>query len=223
MALYLGYPISGELHARIEEAIRRVREEPPERNHKAFLTETIIGMTDTGVEFYLTEMVGRMRLGKAVDRIAAIALKTLKGGLHLIIDRVGREFSDEQYHPLVDFLEETVLEADGRVYVAFPATPELEAKLVDYLRLVREAPPATDHAWRCHDLIVEFKHTALDYFFRQSTQRLRVRGWAEKAVSLGIGIAHSASNRPLRRIVPSLSEQALVDIADFYGGIMVRQ
>ena len=164
-----------------------------------------------------------MRLGKGADRIVAIALKTVKSGLHFIIDRVGKGLSDEQFHPLVDFLEEIILQHNGRVYVAFPATPELEDKLRNYIRLVREVPPASDHAWVCHDLIVEFKHTALDFYFRQSTDRLKVQGWVKKAVNVGLNIADSASNKPLKRVIPVLTDEALLSIADFYSRVMLEK
>ena len=223
MALYLGFPISPELHAKVEESVHRVKHAPPENSHTALVTATIIEMTDTGIEFYFTEMVGRMKLGKGADRVAGIALKTVTRGLYLIIDRVGKSLSNEQFHPLVAFLEETLLQHDGDCYVAFPATPELEERLNDYIRRVHDAPPATDHAWQCHDLIVAFKHTALDFFFRQSTARLKVQGWAEKAVGMGINIADGASNKPLKRVVPALSEESLVSIADFYTGVMLEQ
>ena len=224
MAVYLGFPISEELHARVLESVRRVREAPPEKGHTDFVTATIIGMTDAGIGFFFSEMVGRMRLGKAADRIAAVTLKTVKGGLHLIIHKVGKGLSNEQFHPLVEFLEETlVVDDDTCRYVAFPATPELAGRIGEYRRLVREAPPATRHALQCLDLIVDFKHESLEFFFRQSTERLQVRGWAGGAVSMGIEIAHRASNEPLKRLVPALTEESLLDIADFFGSIMLEQ
>ena len=223
MALFLGFPISLEFHARVAESIRRVRQEPPASKHRQLVTDTIIEMTETGITFFFSEMVGRMQLGSAADRVAGIALKTVRRGLHLIIERVGWALHEEQFYPLVDFLETIPLQDGGDCYVAFPATPELEDQLNAYIDAVHNRPPATDHAWQCHDLIVAFKHASLDYYFRQSTKRLGVHGWAEKAVVIGINIADGASNQPLKRVIPQLSEESLISIADFYRGIMLEK
>lgn len=223
MALYLGFPISAALHIRVDESFRRVKEEPPEKAHTAFITETIIGMTDTGIEFYVAGLVSRMNLGKGADRIVPFAVKTVKAGLQLIIDRVGKGLSDEQFHPLVEFLVEILVQRAGQTYVVFPASPELEERLHDYMYRVREQPPATDHAWACHDLIVDFKHSALEFYFRESTDRLGVRGWARKTVNIGLDIADRASSKALKRVVPGLSEASLIDIADFYRGVMLEK
>ena len=98
MALYLGFPISPELQASVEESIRRVRREPPASNHRQRVTDAISEMTETGVAFFFSEMVNRMQLGSAADRVSAIALKTVRRGLHLIIERVGKALDDEQFY-----------------------------------------------------------------------------------------------------------------------------
>ena len=49
------------------------------------------------------------------------------------------------------------------------------------------------------------------------------RGWAEKAVVIGISIADGASNQPLKHVIPQLSEESLISLADFYRGIRLER
>ena len=220
MPVYLGFPVSPELGGAVREAIRRVREEPPATNHRALLTATIIDMTDTGIDFFAMEIVRRMALGDSIDRFVALALNTVRGGLHMIINRVGKRLDNQQFAALVDFLEEILLRAEGTLYVAFPAPPALTEQLRYYQHRVVAEPPATDHAWACYDLIVAFKHAALDFFFVRSTDRLGVGSWSKSVVSSGVAMANNTSNRLLRLVIVRLTDESLISIADFYESVM---
>ena len=101
----VAFDISPALRRRCEEVIVAVREAEDRGEHLAELTEVVVAMTDTGLDFYFLHPLERIGAGRMARGTAQVGVAAARRGLPTVVRRVLATLSDDQLLELVDFID----------------------------------------------------------------------------------------------------------------------
>ncbi|MGK5095288.1 hypothetical protein WDW89_25160 [Deltaproteobacteria bacterium TL4] len=222
MNSFIAFPISSELSGRLSEALKNVRLDPPEKKHTDLVLGVVIDMTDAGIEFYYEGLTNRFGLTGWGVKIVSGAMKTVKGGLHMMIRKVAKGLSNEQFHPLMGFLEELHLEQNEKSYVAFPISNKLGENLKKAVQLIKTEPGKKENMPFIIEVVIELSDAGLEFFFLEGARRLEVGNWGTKTMNFGTMIASKAVHSMINSLVPSLQEHQFEALTVFVEEILFQ-
>ncbi|MBF0237290.1 MAG: hypothetical protein HQM12_06260 [SAR324 cluster bacterium] len=222
MSAFIAFPLNSELEHKLKEACRRVRREPPEIQHLPFVIDLICELVDVGMNFYFAGLIQRLKLGGWGITIINMALKTAKGGLHVMIRKILKNMTNEQLHPLMGLLEEMLLEHDGKASLGFPIEGELAERLKENVRRIQNESPPSQHSEYTLTVMYALTDTGLDFYFLEAARRLQVGQWGMKTVNWGVVIARKAIHGAMKKLLPTLNDEQLATLSGFVDEIMIE-
>lgn len=105
----VAFEIPAELQRRCEDVIAAVRAADDRREHLAELTEVVVAMTDTGLDFYFLHPLERVGAGRMARGTAQVGVAAARRGLPTVVRRVLASLSDDQLLELADFIDEILV------------------------------------------------------------------------------------------------------------------
>ena len=105
----VAFTISPDLRRRIEAVVAAIREADEPRGHLGDLTETVVEMTDTGLDFYFLHPLERIGAGRMARGTAKVGVAAARRGLPTVVRRVLATLSDDQLLDLVDYIDEILV------------------------------------------------------------------------------------------------------------------
>lgn len=105
--------------------------------------------------------------------------------------------------------------------VAFEISRELRGRVLQAVEEVRREPNDKANVGKLVDVVIELTDCGLEYFFLYSLEQAAVGLVTRKGVELALGAAGRTLPPVVRRTVRSLSEEQLLQIADFVEHILV--
>ena len=113
MAAYCTFPIPNELYNRIMKAAESIEKgSSNQQQQAASMIEVLLEQIDIGVDYYFLRIPQELNVGKLGMKIVGMGIKTMKGGMHMIIHKVLKNLSDEHLQTLVRLEKEMVFQID---------------------------------------------------------------------------------------------------------------
>ena len=105
----VAFEISAELRRRCESVIAAVRAAEDPRDHVGELSDVVVEMTDTGLDFYFLHPLQLAEAGRVATGTAKVGLAAARRGIPAVIRRVVASLSDEQVLRIADFIDEILV------------------------------------------------------------------------------------------------------------------
>ena len=106
--------------------------------------------------------------------------------------------------------------------LAFRISPELLARAEAALEAVRGDPTHPPHVKELVAVILELTDTGLDYYFLEPLRRVRIGTVGMSTARLGIAAAGRSIPPIVRRVLTSMDEEQILEIADFLDELLIR-
>ena len=111
--------------------------------------------------------------------------------------------------------------ADRADLVAFQIPPELMAEAQEALAAVREDPAHEPNVEALLGVVLELTDRGLDFYYLEPLRRARAGAMTTSAAKLGIAAAGRGIPPIIRRVISSLDEDQILEIADFIDEMLI--
>ncbi len=105
----LAFPVPEELTREMLSTIENVRRDPGEEAHVTALIDTVLKLTETGLEEYFLRPLEQAGLGAIPIGTARVGIAAAKRGIAVIVTKVIRGMSEEQLLSVVDSMEDMLI------------------------------------------------------------------------------------------------------------------
>lgn len=101
----LAFPVPGELTRETVATIDNVRRDAGEAAHVTALIETVLKLTEVGLEEYFLRPLERAEVGMIAIGTAKVGIATARRGITVIVTKVIRGMSEDQLRSVADSME----------------------------------------------------------------------------------------------------------------------
>lgn len=101
----LAFPVPDELIQEMLATIENVRCGAGEEAHVTALIETVLKLTEVGLEEYFLRPLERAQVGMIAIGTAKVGIATARRGITVIVNKVMRGMSEEQLRSVADSME----------------------------------------------------------------------------------------------------------------------
>lgn len=105
---FLGFPLSEELTARVEEIVQDIKGTEDKRQHALKAFQVISDLSDVGLDFFFIQTLKRAGLGKIKMIAVEGAIKTGKRAILTVGKQIIKGMSNEQLLVIAETLEESL-------------------------------------------------------------------------------------------------------------------
>lgn len=107
--------------------------------------------------------------------------------------------------------------------MAFQISPELMRRARQAVAAVRADPGHEPHVEELVEVVVELTDRGLDFYYMEPLRRARAGAMTASAARVGLAAAGRGIPAIIRRVVSSLDEDQIREIADFVDEILVSE
>ncbi|MCG8673088.1 MAG: hypothetical protein MI867_27095 [Pseudomonadales bacterium] len=188
-----------------------------QRKHLVHALNAII---DAGFEFYYDKPTSDDdRLSPMVRRTVNSIIKTVRGAIHLVVQRVFKNIPRNDLKLLAYYLDSMILtsaEREGQTYLAFPLEMSIREDLYKVMEKVNGSDSmhhyGEDLAAVLNDIIASSTH----YYYHFPTEFVALGGFVKKAADVGIDSTVKGVQRIVRRILKDIDHD---DVALMFGNL----
>lgn len=105
---FLGFPLSDELTARVEEVIQDIKGTDDKRQYALKLFQAISDLSDVGLDFFFIQTLKKAGLGKIKMIAVETAIKTGKRAILTVGKQIVKGMPNEQLLVVAETLEESL-------------------------------------------------------------------------------------------------------------------
>jgi hypothetical protein len=113
--------------------------------------------------------------------------------------------------------------ASGSDRVGFRISPDLRARTEAALATVRADPADRARVEELVEVVLELTEVGLDYYYLEPLRRARVGAMGSTAARMGIATVGRGIPAIVRRVIVSLDEEQVLEIADFIADLLVPE
>ncbi len=106
------FPISPELYTSVTDIVDEIRNEGKTADNLKRLTNIIIELTDTGLEYFFVHSLEKAGTGGLQIGTVKLALTTARRAIGAVARKILKNMSESQVLTIVDFIESLLLEVE---------------------------------------------------------------------------------------------------------------
>ena len=217
------FPIDEQLKAEVRQLSRDLHlnkntlDTSAQRKHLVHALNAII---DTGFEFYYDKPASdEDRLSPMVRGTVNSIIKTVRGAIHLVVQRVFKNIPRNDLKLLAYYLDSMILTSpvqSGQSYLAFPLALSIREDLHRVMEKVDQSDAidryGEDLAAVLNDIITSSTH----YYYHFPTEFVALKGFVKKAADIGIDSTVKGIQKIVRRVLKDIDHD---DVALMFGNL----
>ena len=109
---HLAAPLPESLVTETYRLIDDIRTDGVDQKKRDNLYNTIVQLTETGVDFFFLEPLRRMQAGPMLQKMAGMGINSMLKGTRMVIHNVMKKADDEHIEGILAFMEEILFEPE---------------------------------------------------------------------------------------------------------------
>ncbi|MGK5093570.1 hypothetical protein WDW89_16365 [Deltaproteobacteria bacterium TL4] len=112
MAEYCTFPIPMELYVKVQEISEQINNSTNKMQHTPAFVALLLEQVDIGVDYYFLRIPSELEVGRIGMKVVNLGIKTMKGAMHMIINKLLHNLTESQLERLVLLEQEMLLQSD---------------------------------------------------------------------------------------------------------------
>ncbi len=216
---YIAFQDSEKLRKNSEEFIRNIREKS-RTSQIPILVEVMHGFLDEVIDTFILRSIELMKLSEVNLKLTNIAVITIKKTCHVLSNRILKKFKNSEVEDLAEYMDQLMVimpNQDGEE-VAFTALPISDAfadRMSTAINRVCTGNPR-DNIDELVDVLIGLRDVVGECLYHKTLQRLKLGPINRKLVEVSYTAVFKATQAPLKKVVPGLSDEQLVAACTYY-------
>lgn len=177
------------------------------------LIEVANDYTDVIVQVMVLGNSEMMPHGSMARKVLEGVASIIKGTSHTMNRQVLHKMSNSDMTPVANQIRARRLEVDGKTYISFPIPTDLAAAYRRCFAAIRQGDISVQHDFT--EAVLRFSRLAHQHFYVESMHSLKLGMIARKLVDIGGAGIEKASEAAVRKLVPALNAQELLEFVDY--------
>jgi len=225
MTAYIAFLSSARLRQNGETLIANIEQRVP-ASQAPLLNDIMVDFTDEVLQAFFLDVVDLLKLSPFMSRVVHGSVSTIKGTVHSVSRTIISKLDNKQLAPMAGYMGGLMLDAPdahghSAAHVGFPVSAATYERLHAVITKMR----AGDTASQVPALVAvlnEVTDLAMEAYFTTPTELLKLGFLLRKMADGGVGVIRGAVHMVIKRLVPDLSHDQLLEVAEYMDSLILR-
>lgn len=225
MTAYIAFLSSPRLRQNGETLIANI-EGRAEASQAPLLNAIMVDFTDEVLKTFFLDVVDLLKLSPFMSRVVHGAVSTIKSTVHSVSRSIISKLDNKQLAPMAGYMGSLMLDAPdthghSAHHVGFPVSADTYERLHTVIARMREG----DTAGQVPALVAvlnEVTDLALEAYFTTPVELLKLGFLLRKMADGGISVIRGAVHMVIKRLVPDLTHDQLLEVAAYMDSLILR-
>ncbi len=215
---YVAFQNSEKLWKNNETFIRNIRAKS-KISQTPVLVEVMHDFLDEVMDVFIVQLCEVIKLQGTPRKLLNLAVSTVKKTCHFLSRKVLQKMKNNDVEELAEYMDKlmVVMPNQGGEQAAFTAIPlsdELADRMLSVIHKVSTGKPS-DQVDELIDILIDLRDVVSLYLYQNTLDRLTVGRIARTLIETSYITVKKATQTPIAKVVPNLSDEQLVASADY--------